>query len=50
MLISIQKHLHIVKNMKILKITMKLFGSAEDRKIANVVADWLKGKSMKGLG
>lgn len=50
MLISIQKHLHIVKNMKILKITMKLFGSAEDRKIANVVADWLKGKKYEGSG
>lgn len=25
-------------------LTMKLFGSAEDKRIANVVADWMKGK------
>ena len=25
-------------------LVMKLFGSAEDKKIANVVADWMKGK------
>nr|XP_034302745.1 uncharacterized protein LOC109620194 [Crassostrea gigas] len=31
-------------------LTMKLFGSAEDRKIANVVADWLKGKKYEGSG
>lgn len=50
MLISIQNLSHIVKNMKNSKdlcgLTMKLFGSAEDRKIANVVADWLKGKKV----
>jgi hypothetical protein len=26
---------------------MKLFGSAEDKRIANVVADWIKVKNMK---
>ncbi|XP_061183838.1 uncharacterized protein LOC133192023 [Saccostrea echinata] len=31
-------------------LTMKLFGSAEDKKIANVVADWLKGKKYEGSG
>lgn len=29
---------------------MKLFDSAEDRKIANVIADWLKGKKYEGSG
>lgn len=29
-------------------LVMKLFGSAEDKRLANVVADWIKGKKYEG--
>ena len=28
-------------------LVLKLFGSSEDKKIANLVADWAKAKNMK---